>query len=295
MTGQLRIHSSRTGIVDWLQGGVTACLWGSLRGPEALSEIALLKAGRFSFKGGEHSGNTPAISDLKGKDHKTAIIPLGSVLIDAAHKEDQLELLTSVNFDELAMALIDTSSPSLASASVAADSVASDSGAAASAAATHRRAGNGSQSQWSITSRLIRHGGHKHVVFAMEILKLLQTSQLPLKEIQAATELSATDLGATAATLIRSGMVEVYRISSGRKELIGSADVKLAAKLDLEEKLDLDENLELIDSPNSQLQAILDDCQQTSLILIRGMLSSTTTKLLERIKSLLRLFGGGGR
>lgn len=272
MTGQLRILSSRFGTVDWLKGSVTGCRWGSLRGPEALSEIAMLKAGRFSFKGGEHSGNSLAMSNLQAQDCDTAAIPLGSVLIGAAHKEDQLELLTSASFDELAMALIDSGFSA---------SIATNAGAAASAATTNRRAGKGSPSQWSITSKLIRHGGHKHVVFAMEILKQLQTTQLPLKEIQAATGLSATDIGATAATLIRTGMAEVYRISSGRQELIASADINAAGKPRL------DENLELIDSPNIRLQAILDDSQQTSLIFIRGM-SISTTKLLERIKGLLR-------
>lgn len=261
VTGQLRIQSSHIGTVDWLKGGVTGCLWGSLRGQEALSEIAMLRAGRFSFKGGEHSSNSLEMSDLQAKDCDTAAMPLGSVLIDAAHKEDQLELLNTVCFDELAMALIDGSF-------------------SASVATTGRRAGKGGQSQWSITSKLVSHGGHKHIVFAMEILKQLQTTQLPLKEIQAATGLSATDLGATAATLIRAGMAEVYRISSGRKELIGSADIDAA------DQLRLDENLELIDSPNNQLQAILNDSRQTSLILIRGITS--TTKLLERIKRLLR-------
>jgi hypothetical protein len=282
VTGQLRIHSTHIGTVDWLKGSVTGCVWGSLRGQEALSEIAMLRAGRFSFKGGEHSSNSPAMSELQAKDCNTAAIPLGSVLIGAAHKEDQLELLTSVSFDELAMALIDSGfATSLASVSTESASIANDAGAAASAATTNRRAGKGGPSQWSITSKLIRHGGHKHVIFAMEILKQLQTTQLRLKEIQAATGLSATDLGATAATLIRAGMAEVYRISSGRKELIGSADINAA------DQLRLDENLEFIDNPNNQLQAILNDSRQTSLILIRGISTSTTT-LLERIKRLLR-------
>lgn len=246
VSGTLRIISHISGSVEWHKGEIIEALWGSLRGRDAICEIAQLSNGRFTLHNSISQEATIRAAD------KTALM-LSPILIDAARKEDQTRLLDTRKLDELAMTLMG--------------------GKLAKAEA--------GESQWTIASKFVRHGGRKQIVFAMQILKFLREGQQSLHDLKLQTGLSDYEIKTTAKVFLRTGLVELYSIKGNSQPAADTGKQPLLS-------LQTEDEMELIDSANCHLQSIIDAGSKTSFILVRGALSAGVRRLKKTIKSLMR-------
>jgi len=239
-----------TGAISFWQGRITRAQWDCFSGREALSEIILLKNGSFTFE-------SDYFDSFKNK-----ALPLQAVLIEAALKEDQLAILHSeADLSNITIVLPDKL--------VVPDKA---------------------QSQWALCSKFVRQRGHKHIVFCQDIIKRLRDGQLTLASLKLQMLISDAEIIDSVAILVRSGLVELYKTTAKQKQDALQEDSKNLAQAAAFAYAyqTSSKQLELIDSANSQLQAMISKNSPTAFVFIRGVLSHSAPRLLAKIKQLLR-------
>ncbi len=236
-TGQLNIEDClTTGSIEWVDGQIIRSRWAKLSGSEALIQMILLEQGRYSFDPDNGILRTSPIKEKSIRPELT--LPLDKVLLEAAYRSEQLALL----FGDLELGSI----------------------------SIKRRESLFSQER--INRKLTQICGHKYIVYCLEILKIVESEEINLVDLQKQAYLPQYAFLEAITMLVKAGIVRLKNIEAEQSRL---------------PVIEICENLEKTENLDQTIKASLSCHSAISFVVVKSLLGASSPELIDKIKSLL--------